>query len=228
MAAFRHAVHLGYRYLETDLHATRDGYLVAFHDAVLDRVSDGQGPIAEQSLRKIQTVRVATTEHIPTLDELFETFPEIRFNLDLKSAAAIEPLAKTIDAHRAHDRVCVGSFSSERIRAFRKLMGRRVPTSVSPGGVTWNAYVPLLPRLLNSPGVAFQVPVTHRELGRDIRVLTKRLIRHAHGSGKVIQVWTIDEPQMMNDLIDAGVDGLITDRTDTLKEVLLDRGLWDA
>ena len=135
---------------------------------------------------------------------------------------------RSIDWHRAHDRVCVGSFGIDRIRAFRALMGRRVATAVSPAGLAYNAYLPLLPRLFNSPGVAFQLPTTHEVKGREVRTLTARLLRNAHAAGKVVHVWTIDDPEVMDDLIDQGVDGIFTDRIEVLKDVLVRRGLWEG
>lgn len=227
LAAFRHAVGLGYRYIETDVHGTRDGELVVFHDDDLRRVTGSRGQLADYSLDELRKLRVGSTEAIPTLDEVLETFRDVRFNIDIKNAAAIEPLVRTIERHRAQDRVCVASFSNERLRAFRRLMGRRVPTSVSPFGVVWNAYAPVLPRLLNSPGVALQIPVTYEIRSRSPRVLTPRLLRHAHLAGKVVHVWTIDDPEEMHRLLDMGVDGIVSDRTDLLKQVFLDRGIWE-
>ena len=69
----------------------------------------------------LREVRVAGLDPIPSFDELFETLPESRFNIDLKVPQAIEPLIQALDVHHAHDRVCVGSFSSARIRAFRSI-----------------------------------------------------------------------------------------------------------
>lgn len=227
LAAFRHAVALGYRYVETDVHGTRDDQVVVFHDDELSRVSDGRGAIADYALTEVNRLRVGGSEPIPTLDEVLETFPDTCFNIDIKHAGAITPLVKTIERHRAQDRVCVASFSVERLRAFRRLMGRRVPTSVSTIGVVWNGYVPVLPRLLNSPGVAIQIPVTRRVGGRHVPVLTPRLLRHAHMAGKVVHIWTVDDPLEMHRLLDMGVDGIVSDRTDLLKQVFTERGIWE-
>jgi glycerophosphoryl diester phosphodiesterase len=220
-------VSLGFRYIEIDVHATLDEQLVVFHDDTLRRLTGGSGAIADRTLAEVTRLRIGPTEGVPTLDEVLETFPDIRFNIDVKNAGAIAPLVKTIDRHRAHDRVCVGSFSVERLRQFRRLMGRRVPTSVSPIGVVWNGYVPLLPRLLNSPGTALQIPVTQALGPRHVPVLTRRLLRHAHLAGKVVHVWTIDDPAEMHRLLDMGVDGIMSDRTDLLKHVFVERGIWE-
>jgi glycerophosphoryl diester phosphodiesterase len=227
IAAFRHAVSLGFRYIEIDVHGTLDDELVVFHDDDLRRLTGSSGAIADRTLAEVSQRRIGDGETIPTLDEVFETFPDTRFNIDIKNAGAITPLVKTIDRHRAHDRVCVASFSNERLREFRRVMGRRVPTSVSPIGVVWNGYIPLLPRLLNSPGTALQIPLTHAVGSRQLPVLTPRLLRHAHLAGKVVHIWTIDDPAEMHRLLDMGVDGIMSDRTDLLKQVFTERGIWE-
>lgn len=227
LIAFRSAVALGYRYLETDVHATRDGEVVVFHDDDLSRVTDGRGSIADYTLTEVNRFRIAGTEAIPTLDQVLETFPNTRLNIDIKNPHAVTPLVKTIERHRAQDRVCVASFSIGRLRAFRRLIGRRVPTAVSPVGVAWNGFVPVLPRLLNSPGVALQIPVATQVGRRSLQVLTPRLLRHAHLAGKVVHVWTVDDPLEMHRLLDLGVDGIVSDRTDLLKQVFTERGIWE-
>lgn len=226
--AFGNALALGYRYLETDVHATSDGHLVAFHDDQLDRVTDSSGHIAELPFAAVREARVGGIDQVPTLDEVFESFPGARVNIDIKAAGAVEPLVATINAHRAHDRVCVGSFSPARLGHFRRLMGRQVPTSVGPRGVAWGGLVPVLPRLLASPGVAFQMPVHHSVGGHRVRLLTPWLLDAAHRRGKVVHVWTINDAEQMHELIDMGVDGLVTDAVDVLKGVLLERGLWQG
>lgn len=224
--AFTQAADLGYRYLETDVHATDDGVLIAFHDDRLDRVTDRTGLIAEQLWSDVRGARIGGQDPIPTLAELFERFPEHRFNIDIKARGAIGPLVALIDRFGAHDRVCVGSFSYDRIRAFRRLIGTRVATSVAHPGVARTRFVPVLPRLLNDPGVVLQIPARWPIAGRDVRLLTRGLIRRAHAAGKLVHVWTIDRAEEMHELIDLGVDGLVSDRIDVLKEVCLARGLW--
>src|SRR3954452_16556925 len=69
-AAFAHAVALGYRYLETDVHVTRDGVLVAFHDALLERVTNSAGSVEELDWAALSAVRVAGRERVPTFGSL--------------------------------------------------------------------------------------------------------------------------------------------------------------
>jgi glycerophosphoryl diester phosphodiesterase len=226
MAAFRHAVSLGYRHLETDVHVTRDGVLLAFHDTVLDRVTDRVGSIAETSYADVQRALIGGRERVPTLAELFDAFPDARFNIDLKSHGAVEALAGFLDQREAWDRVVVGSFSIRRMRAFRGRTGGRVATSAHPLEVAAYVVLPsarLVRRLTGDRPRALQVP--HRR-GRLV-VASPGLVRRAHANGLHVHVWTIDDPDEMHLLLDRGVDGLMTDRTDILRDVLRSRGLWE-
>ena len=226
MAAFRHAVSLGYRYLETDVHVTRDGVLLAFHDTVLDRVTDRVGSIADTSYAEVQQALIGGRERVPTLAELFDAFPQARFNIDLKSDGSVPALAAFLDEREAHDRVVVGSFSVRRMRAFRRLTGGRVATSAHPLEVAAYVVVPsarLVRRLTGGHPRALQIP--HRQ--GPLVVASPGVVRRAHANGVEVHVWTIDDPDEMHELVDRGVDGLMTDRTDILRDVLRSRGLWE-
>jgi glycerophosphoryl diester phosphodiesterase len=224
LAAFEHAVVLGYTYLETDVHATRDGVLLAFHDRVLDRVTSHTGTIAEMAYADVAAALIGDREEIPTLASLLERFPEARFNIDIKADAAVAPLAELIRRTGAHDRVCVGSFSDRRMRRFRARMDRLVATACSPAEVVAARFAPgrlhhALPRV---PGTALQVP--HRR--GPLTVVTRAFVQRAHAVGRPVHVWTVDDPVEMHRLLDLGVDGLMTDRTDLLRDVLIERGQW--
>jgi len=222
--AFEHAVTLGYDYLETDVHVTSDGVLLAFHDALLDRVTDRTGAISEHTYAEVQEAVVGGSERVPTLAELFDAFPRARFNIDIKSTPAVPALARFLDERQAWDRVCVGSFSGRRLRTFRKLSGGRVVTSASPGEVAAYRVLPaaVARRLTRSRPAVLQVP--HRR-GR-LTIVTPGLVRRAHRAGLQVHVWTIDDPDEMRALLDRGVDGLMTDRTDILRAVLTESGRW--
>ncbi|RNL65748.1 glycerophosphodiester phosphodiesterase [Nocardioides marmoriginsengisoli] len=223
--AFRHAVGLGYRYLETDVHATRDGGLIAFHDDVLDRVTDQSGPVATASEATLRRARIGGAHAIPTMADLLDEFAHCRFNIDLKGDGAGNALADLLDATGAHDRVCVGSFSRARIQEFRRRTAGAVATSAAPVEVAAYLAAPtaeIARRLTGGRVAALQVP--HRR--GPLPVVTDALVRRAHRAGVQVHVWTIDERAEMEELLDLGVDGLITDRTDVLKDLLVTRGLW--
>lgn len=225
MAAFQRAVDEGIRYLETDVHATRDGALVAFHDSVLDRVSDGKGAIGSQTWELVRSARIGGREPIPLMADVLTAFPDAMINIDAKSDAAVGPLIDLITASRAQDRICLGSFSARRLRALRAALGPGVATSLAPGEV-----LPLLPSWgpvprndLRTLGViAAQVPVRY---GRR-RIVTPRFVALAHSLGLEVHVWTVDDAAQMRWLLDLGVDGIITDRPDVLRTVYRSLGVW--
>ncbi len=230
MHAFRHAVALGYRYLETDVHTTSDGVLVAFHDESLDRVTDTVGLLAELSAEQVSLARIRSEHPVPTMLELLEELPDCRFNIDLKSPGAVASLADLLDRTAAHDRVCVGSFSRSRIAEFRRATAGRVATAAAPSEVLPVRFGVPLPR---SGAAVLQVPWRHRR--RRLTVTTPSFVRRAHRAGLHVHVWTgeessqwvaIDDRESLHTLLDMGVDGVITDRTDVLKEVLVERGQW--
>lgn len=224
LRAFRHATALGYRYLETDVHVTRDGVLLAFHDDSLDRVTDHTGRLAELTLAEVRRARIDGTDPVPTLAELVAEFPRARFNIDIKATAAVAPLAAFVAEHDLWDRVCVGSFSVRRTRRFRRLSAGRVPTAAHIVEILAFRFLPSarLAAALAPGGDAFQVP--HRR-GR-WRVVTDGFVRRAHAAGRPVHAWTIDDRREMRELLDRGVDGIFTDRTDVLKDVLIERDQW--
>ena len=133
--AFEHAVALGYRYLETDVHLTADGVLVAFHDNDLLRTCGHRGEIIAMRWDEIAALRVDGREPIPLMRDLFERWPEVRFNIDCKADAAVEALAQLVEKTGAIDRVCIGAFSHRRLQRLRRRLGPRLLTALSPSEV---------------------------------------------------------------------------------------------
>ncbi|MEV0207291.1 glycerophosphodiester phosphodiesterase [Streptomyces sp. NPDC050788] len=220
---FRRAVEAGYRYIETDVHTTADGRLVAFHDSTLDRVTDGAGRIADLPWQEVRHARVAGKEPVPLFEDLLETFPEVRWNVDLKAESSLHPFLDLIERTRAWDRVCVGSFSEARVVRAQRLAGPRLATSYGTRGVlnlrlrSWG-----VPAALRASSVAAQVP----ESQSGIQVVDHRFVRTAHARGLQVHVWTVNEPERMHRLLDLGVDGIMTDHIDTLRKVMEERGVW--
>jgi glycerophosphoryl diester phosphodiesterase len=227
MAAFRAAVGLGYRYLETDVHTTSDGVLLVFHDESLDRITDGKGRIGGLTAETVARARIGGVEPIPLFAELVTAFPDVRFNLDVKDWGSARSLAAAIEQYGVHDRVLIASFSDRRRRAVLRLLSRPVAGSA---GIVSNALFLLLGPLLPAAVIrralrgvhALQVPVRYGA----VRVVTPGFVRRAHRHGLQVHVWTINDPAEMHRLLDLGVDGIVTDRADLLKKVLQDRGEW--
>lgn len=222
LPAFEHAVGLGYRYVETDVHLTADGVLLAFHDDVLDRVTDRTGAIADLPYAKVREALVDGVEPIPLLEELLDAWPALRVNIDPKHDAAVEPLIDVLRRTGAVDRVCVGAFSDDRIARVRDALPG-ICTSLGPNGslqlglaATGTSDV----GELDAP--CAQLPPTYG----DTTIITPELVAEAHRRGLQVHVWTIDDADEMGRLLDLGVDGIMTDRPVVLKEVLQARGQW--
>ena len=221
MSAFAAAVGMGYRYVETDVHATADGVLLAFHDHTLDRVTDRTGDITALPYAEVQRARVGA-EAIPTLEELLGTWPDLRVHIDAKHLAAAAPLVAAIDRTGAHDRVCIGSFSDRTVRALRRLAGSRI--------CTWMGRAEILALRLASLGVPMpqsvagctQVPVRQGRLP----LVDRRFIAAARRRHVGVHVWTINDRETMEWLLDLGVDAILSDRPTLLKDVFTERGLW--
>ncbi len=225
MVAFQAAVDLGYRYIETDVHATSDGALLAFHDATLDRATDGTGAISRQPLSALRSVKIGGSEPIPTLNEILSCWPELRVNIDAKSDECVGPLVAAINAHQAWDRVCVATFSPVRVQVLRRLLDVRVATAYAAAEIAALRLLPLRAArrsVLGHRAQAAQVPVRRGPL----EIVTADFVSRAHELGKHVHVWTIDAPDEMHRLLNLGVDAIITDRIDILRDVYRERGIW--
>jgi glycerophosphoryl diester phosphodiesterase len=221
-AAFARAVELGYRYVETDVHATADGVLVAFHDATLDRVTDRTGAIAHLPFAVVAEARLADGSPIPLLEDLLGTWPDLGVNIDAKDDHAVGPLLDVLARTQAYGRVCVGAFSDSRIRALRRALPPGTATALAPREVATlrlNPPRPVRRRWLSTDAPCVQVPP---RLGR-LTVVDEELVDRAHDQGRVVHVWTINDPTEMRRLLDLGVDGLVTDDAPGLLRVLAGR-----
>ena len=262
--AFEHAVGLGYRYLETDLQATADGVLVAFHDKTLARLCGQDGRVCRLSYAELSAARIDGTEPIPVLEDLLTAWPDIRFNLDVKDVSAIAPLPDVLRRTNAWDRVCVVSFSASRLRATRRALARPVCMAASPLGTAVvrfggprGRHDRTGPGRVAPPGRQGQGPVTKerglepsggsREVAppgkhwpltdwltrtgvRCVQVpasmATPSFIGRSHALGLQVHAWTVNDQPTMQRLLDLDVDGIMTDQTVALRDVLTARGEW--
>lgn len=235
MEAFGAAVDMGYRYLETDLHRTSDGVLVTFHDDTVDRTTDGTGPVSAFTWEELSDLdaafRFAPHEdfprrrqgvRVPSLAEVFEAFPGVRLVLDLKQSGCEVDLAGFLSARGVEDRVIVGSFSDARLARFRKASQGRVATSSGPAETVAIWAASRFGRPLRLKADALQIPEDFA-----FRVLADRkLVEAAEAAGRQVHVWTVNDPEHMARFLDVGVHGIITDRPDSLKQLLESRGEW--
>jgi glycerophosphoryl diester phosphodiesterase len=224
LAAFALASGLGLRYLETDVRVTSDGHLVCFHDDTLERVTSATGPVRSKSLHELRALRINGIESIPTFDEALDAFPDQFFTVDSKDLAGLEPLVKSLQRKGVAERVCIAGAWDGWLAHVHK----QVPEVTTALG--WRSLTTLLmcarsgvrpPKALANAPFA-HVPVN---LGR-VPIFVERLVAMSHDIGVRVVTWTVDEPVVMRCLLDAGVDAIITDRPDLLREVLVSRDQW--
>lgn len=225
MAAFAAAIDMGFTHLETDVHASSDGTLVAFHDDDLNRTCGDERRIATTTWAELSRLRVQGREPIPRLEDVLDEWPAAFVNIDCKTESAVEPLAEFILSRPdVLGRVCVGSFSDARLDRLRSLVGPRLLTSMGPKAVARlvarSRGVPV--RLRNDGAACAQVPVRQGP----IPIVTGPLVDAAHRLGIFVHVWTIDDPAEIARLLDLGVDGVMSDDLRALKSVLEEKGHW--
>lgn len=225
LAAFGDAVALGYRHVETDVHATADGVLLAFHDDDLTRSCGDPRRIADHTADQLSTALVDGSEPIPRLEEILDTWPDLHVNIDCKADSAVVPLIALLRRRPTLlERVCIGSFSDARLDALREAIGPSLLTSMGPRAVArLVGRARRLPIDLRPDGArCAQVPLRQGP----IRVVTPGFVAAAHRAGIHVHVWTVDEPGEIASLLEMGVDGIMSDDTRALRSVMVDRGLW--
>ena len=240
--AFEKAVETGADVLEMDAHITLDGEIVLMHDEKVDRTTDGSGLIEDLLLSKLKLLDAAyrwTNDggatfpyrrqgiQVPTLDELFEKFPDKRYLIEIKLTEnpIHQPLCDMIREYDMQEKVVVASFHDDSMALFRETCPE-VATSASKGEVT--PFVILgklfLSGWLSPEYQSLQVPWETSE-SYGIPIMTERFIREAHTKNLHVEPWTVDDPALMKQYIQWGVDGIITDRPDVMMEVLQELGL---
>jgi glycerophosphoryl diester phosphodiesterase len=220
--AFKSAVDIGYKYLETDVHLTKDGFLIAFHDDTLDRVTNKSGLIRDLTLSEIKKAKIAGTDEIPLLSELLNSFTDCFFNIDCKVDETVQPLINLINNKDFINRVCIGSFSQKRINFIRKSLGKEVKTSMGPAEVILSKFLSYTSLGYNFKSSYTSIPI--RRYG--INLLDERNINYLKSNNQKVIAWTINDEDQMKMLINIGIDGIMTDNLTLLKKVLIEESLW--
>jgi glycerophosphoryl diester phosphodiesterase len=226
IAAFQAAVDLGYTHLETDARATADGIAIAFHDPMLDRVTNHTGRLLDLTWAQVRQARILGREPIPLLEEVLGGFGAARFNIDVKSDAAIGPTLDALRRTNSWHRVRLAAFSHRRVTALRRSAGPAVASALSPQEVlALKLGRTRLPAGLS--GSAELPPAAQVPLGSAaLPVITRRFVATAHRLGLQVHAWTINTRSEMTALFDLGVDAIMSDRADLLREVLIERDAW--
>lgn len=239
LPAFISAVEMGIDVVETDIHLTRDGQLVIWHDPTLERNTDGKGRIEDHTLAELRTYDAGYTftrdggrsypfrgkgVRICTLSEALEACPDQRFNIDLKTKCPeiVDQFIRVIRDHGARDRVVGASFHLSNLKRLRAL----APDFLT--SITTMEVVPLLLRQKThtlpsrfGKKIIFQIP----RQASFIKVVTPSFVREIHRRGAVIMVWTINDEQSMRELFSMGVDSVMTDDPALVIRVAEDMGL---
>ena len=230
LPAFEAAVEMGYRYLETDVHLTSDGVLLAFHDSSLERLTDRVGGIGTLSLAQVREADAGYTFSpdggrtfpfrgtgvvIPTLEELLTRWNDVYLNIDAKADDTVGPLIALVSRLNAFGRVCIGSFSDRRVARIRVLARGRICSSMGQVATATAYAASRTGRMPRFHADCLQVPQRWGRLRID-----RRFISAAHRAGLPVHVWTVDDDAEMESLLDLGVDGIMTDRPRVLKRVL--------
>jgi len=229
LASFDNGLALGADGLELDVRLSKDGHVVVHHDAELDRTTDATGPVADRTAAELARVDAGYRFQpasgapasfpfrgagigVPALASVFDRYPGVPLIIELKLASP-ELARKTLDLARAAgalDRIAIGSFSGEALRAARE-HAPGVRTGAGREETRWALYRSWVRWPLGQPRYQeFQVP----ERSGSTTVVTRRFVEHAHRAGVAVKVWTVDEEADMHRLLDWGVDGLISDRPD--------------
>lgn len=224
LLAFAKAIGIGALYVETDVHASADGVAVISHDPDLGRVAGRDVKVSQLTMAELRRIDLGEGQSFCSLAEALDAFPETRFNIDVKARAAVRPAADAILAAGASRRVLVSSFDEAR----RVATLDRLPGVVSSSSARRFLFALLGGKLGLSPVVrrslhglvAVQVP--EKALG--LRITTGRMLRQLHAAGVEVHVWTVNDPQRMGELLDLGVDGIVTDRIDLALDVVRARG----
>jgi glycerophosphoryl diester phosphodiesterase len=231
LAAFHRAVEEGFGYLEMDVHASADGVVVVHHDATLDRTTDGSGLIGQLPAAALAGVRVLGREPIPLLADVLAELPDTRITVELKSAAAVLPVLELLERTDSWHRICLGSYNQRWLERARAGGGDKLCTSMAQWdalGLRGRAWLDRLPaplRRLPAPRVHGQLAQLPRRFGA-LTVVDPALVALAHAGGREVHVWTVDEPAEMAELLDMGIDGILSDRPDRLRALLQERGQW--
>ncbi|WHY01610.1 glycerophosphodiester phosphodiesterase [Neobacillus sp. DY30] len=244
MAAFENAANMGVDVLETDIHITKDGHLVTIHDPNVNRTTNGKGKVADLTLAELQALDAGyhfkdldgnysfrdKGVYIPTVEEMFQTFDDMKIEIEIKDdnpPERIEEMAsklwELIEKYQMEEKVIIASFDQKILQTFEKYAKGRVAITAGRQEVkSFVVFHKFFLRNLYVPKVdAFQIPV--EDSGFDLT--DQKLIDGAHRLGMEIHYWTIDDQKTMETLIDAGADGILTNRPDLLLKLLEEKGL---
>ena len=220
--SFRKAFDLGYRVIETDIHSSKDGTAYIFHDITLERLTGENLKISDLKDVDIDSLKINNSSVIPRLSKVFEEFPEGLFNLDAKTWKSTTPIVDTIQNMGCRSRVCIGSFNDRRVHAIIKELGLETCHSMGTSNVIKFYLGAHLGIEQHFTSQCIQLPI--KMFG--ISLTTWKVLRYARKLGIKIHFWTINNPVIMQQLLELNVDGIMTDDCVLLKEIMKEQNKW--
>jgi glycerophosphoryl diester phosphodiesterase len=222
LESFKIASKMGYNDFEIDVQMSRDGIVFVCHDDNLERLTGEKVFLSELLASDLEEIKIDGHYAIPKLIDVLNKFPKAKFNIDAKSWAVVSPLCKILNSFSEKSRFCIGGFSDSRITTIVRNVNLHLQSSLGPKSV----YLFYLSWLLNIKfrftGDFIQLPLTC--LG--FNIISNSVVQHIHSSGLRVHVWTVNDEENINRLIDIGVDGIMTDDCVLLKKILIKRNLW--
>ena len=233
LMAFDHTIEISPHFiLEMDIRLTKDEHLVVIHDDKVSRTTNGKGTVSEMTLEELQKLDAgwhyqndkgeyiyrSQGVQIPSLREVLEKYPHQKMIIELKSLSikAAQKFIDVIEEFRAFEHVAIASYSHQAIdyiRSQRDWVFVATPTEIYKSLILLNMFLepidPMNPDIYSIPEVSMFIPV-----------LSKRLLREMHRREKPVFVWTVNEQEDMERLIELDIDGIITDRPTTLFQLI--------
>ncbi len=238
LPSFALAAAFGVEYLELDVHASSDGVIVVHHDDLVDRTTDGSGPVRQMAWRDLESLDAGhrfTVDgksfpyrgqgvRVPTLEAVLRAHPEGRFNIEIKQGdpPIVDEVVAILRRAGVVERTLLAAEHASIMTAIRDAVGDEIVTGSSTEDVlafftrleegTLDSYHP--------PGVALQIPT---DFG-DRVLVSPESIAGAHAVGLEIHVWTINQPEEIARLLRLGVDGVMSDAPGLVTAAIAARG----
>lgn len=214
--AFNSVIQMGYEYIETDLRMTLDGEVIAFHDPDLKRLFNLDLLVKDLTFNEIANLFKEKNCRLLTLEDALKEFPHVNFNIDLKVKEAIQHSVKVVADLNSFDRVCFASFHSSHTKKVLHLNQNAI-VSMSMKDVALFKFF----KIYNKRIKVIQIPIKWK----GIKLLTRNLMQEAYKNNLLVHVWTVNDEVTINNLIDIGVNGIITDQPELLMKTMKERNL---
>jgi len=219
LASFKKAIEQKADFFECDVHLTKDGEVVVIHDDYVDRTTNGKGQVKDKTLKELKELDAGSWffsdyagEKIPTLEETLDIAKgKIGVVIEIKNGPNFykgieEKVVDLVKKKDMVDDVVVISFDHACLKKINKI-APKIKTGVLYYG-----------NILNASDVARAAGA--KMIAAAHQLATKSLIKDAHKNNMVVNLWTIDDPDVMKKFIDMGVDAISTNKPDVLLEVL--------